>query len=223
MGMKHVVFEAGHQFWSPESPLPYALFPLRGVVSMQIPSSPARQIEVGMVGYEGFAGVPLFFSAKQDRMTAVALTAGEAMAATPAVFRDCLRIAAFRTAVESYINFFITMLAEISFCTRVHAIDKHIIGRLLLIQERTNTGSLHLTQDAFSRLLGVRRATISQAVAQLREQDIIEYDHRGRLTILDQTRLERLRCPCFQAIRAEFDHLPRAGSTPQKEKLRSGK
>jgi CRP-like cAMP-binding protein len=208
-GMKHIVFEAGEQFWSPERPLPYALFPLRGVVSMQLAASSGGQVEVGMVGHEGFAGVPLFLGAEEGRMTAVALTAGEALAAPPEVFRDGLKTAAFRTAVERYIHFFVAMLGEISLCNRVHVIEKLIIRRLLLMQDLTNTDSVHLTQDVCSRLLGVRRASISQAAGRLQKQGAIEYDHRGRLTILDRSRLEELACPCYHAIKADFDRLLR--------------
>jgi len=52
-----------------------------------------------------------------------------------------------------------------------------------------------VTQDFFSRLLGVRRASVSRAAARLQKQGAIQYDRRGRLTILDRQQLGKAACP----------------------------
>jgi CRP-like cAMP-binding protein len=205
--LRHVVFEAGEQLWSAESPIAFALFPLRGVVSLQITADGRKRADIGLLGREGYAEVPFLLGAKQTRLSAVALTAGEAMLMAPDLFRTYMADKRFREAMESYIRLFLVMLSQMSACNRVHVIEKTLIGRLLLMQDRTQTDTFQVTQDFFARVLGVRKATVSRAAARLQKQGAIGYDRRGRLTILDRRALEQQACSCYQAIKAESDTL----------------
>ncbi len=205
--LTRVVFDAGQQFWLPGDPIPCALFPSRGVISLQRSPSPARRVEIALVGSEGFVGVPLVLGSDTTRMVAVALTAGEAVAMPKDVFREYMRAVAFRTAVERYVNAFIVLLAERSLCHRVHVLQEFLATWLLHIQDRTQSDFLQATQDFCSRMLGVRRASISRAAAALQERGAIQYDRHGRLAILDRGRLEKLACPCYRVIRTEFDRI----------------
>lgn len=201
-----ITFEAGQQFWGPNALIPYALFPLRGVISVQVVSPPSKHVEVGIVGRDGFAGVPLLLSVKRSQLMAVALTAGDAVAMRPAVFRSYLS-GPFRATLERYVHSFMVMVANISLCNRVHAIEKLCIGRLLLIQDRMQNASFQVTQGLFSRSLGVRRASVSLVAVKLQNLGAIRYDRRGRLTIVDRDQLEKLACPCYHAMKTEFGQL----------------
>jgi hypothetical protein len=203
--LQHVSFEGGHQFWSPDEPVPFALFPLRGIVSLEMPVAPNRLVEVGIVGREGFVGVPLFLGLEHALFVPMALTRGEAIIMPPEVFRAYLRNIAFKSAVERYVHQLIAMLAEISLCNRVHDIEKVWVGRLLLIQDRTQTDSFQISQEFFSRVLGVRRASLNQVAADLQSQGAIAYDRRGWLTIRDRRQLEDRACSCYHALKARFD------------------
>jgi CRP-like cAMP-binding protein len=200
-----VVFEAGHLFWPPGEPIPFVLFPERGIVSLQLSPSPGKLVEVALVGREGFAGVSLLLGAEIPYMPAVALTAGEAFAMPPEVFHEYLHARVFRTAAEQYLRQFVVMLARMSVCHRVHGIEKLCVDCLLLMQDRTGTDSFHVTQAFFSGILGVRRASVNRAATRLQRAGAIQYDRRGRLTILDRGKLEKLACSCYYAIKAESD------------------
>jgi CRP-like cAMP-binding protein len=197
----------GERLWTSGAPIPYVLFPVRGVVSLQIAADEGKQADIGLVGREGCAEVSCLLGAGQTRTIAVALTAGEAIVVKPNTFRIWLDDRRFREATERYMQMFLTMLNRISACNRVHKIEKNFIGRLLLMQDRTQSDSFQLTQDFFSRILGVRTATISRAAAALQKQGAIRYDGRGRLTILDRRQLERQACSCYGVIKAEWDDL----------------
>lgn len=205
--LKHVVFEAGDQLWTSDTPLSYALFPLRGVVSLQVSPYEGKYVEVGLVGPEGFADVTCFLGAETTRLTAMALTAGEAMVMERSLFVAYLSDSRFKEAMQHYMRVFLVMLNRISVCNRAHVIDKTLIGRLLLIQDRTQADSFQLTQDFLSRVFGVRKASISRAAARLQNEGAIRYDRRGRLTIVDRKKLERRACSCYLAIKRETDGL----------------
>ena len=205
--LQHIVFDAGEQLWTADAPVPYALFPLRGVVSLQISADHGKRADIGLLGREGFAEVPLFLGSEQTHMFAVGLTGGEALVMPPDLFRTYLGDARFRDAMERYMRLLLVMLSHFSLCNRVHVIEQTIIGRLLLMQDRTQADSFQLTQAFFAQILGVRKATVSRAAARLQEQGVIRYDRRGRLTILDRRQLERLACSCYKAIKDESENL----------------
>ena len=208
--LKHVVFAAGTQFWQEGEALTHVLFPVRGILSLQMPAGPGKRVEVGLVGTEGIAGISLLLGEPKARMTVVALTDGEAVLMPRKVFQSCLDSPGFRAAVNQYLRFFILMLAKLSACHRAHVVESLCAGRLLLMQDRTRSDSFQVTQDFLSRLLGVRRATVSRAASQLQKGGSIRYDRRGRLKILDRGRLEKAACSCYRAIKADFDRLVKA-------------
>jgi len=203
--LEHVVFEAGQELWRAGDTSPYAFFPIRGAISLQVTPSPGKHVEIAMVGPEGFAGVALALGDGVTRATAVALSPGEAVVAPREVFRRWLTTPQFRNAVERYNALFVALISNILACSRVHVLEKVCVGRLLQIQDRTHNETVHLTQDTFARHLGVRRASVSRAVAGLQRSGAIAYDRRGRVTITDRRHLEKLACPCYQRIKAGFD------------------
>jgi CRP-like cAMP-binding protein len=205
--LRHINFEVGQELWAADAADTCAVFPLRGLLSLQIVASPGRAVEVGLVGREGFAGLGLSFGSEKQGMTTIALTSGEAMLMPAAVFRAYLTSTAFHGAVERYTHLFLTMIAHGSACNRIHVIEEFCTSRLLQMQDRTQTEHFSLTQDSLSRHLGVRRASVNRALVQLQRDGMIRYDRRGQLTIADRRGLEKGACSCYHAIKVAFDRL----------------
>jgi CRP-like cAMP-binding protein len=205
--LKHITFEVAERLWAADAPLKYVLFPIRGVVSLQVLVEDGKQVAIALVGPEGYAELPHLFGAKHTRLVAVALTAGEALLMKPDQFRAHLAENRFRAGIEQYAQMFLVMLNRISVCHRICVIDKALIRMLLLLQDRTRSDSFQLTQDFLSRVLGVRKATISRAATDLQKAGAIGYDRRGRLEIRNRPQLERQACSCYHAIKSESDRL----------------
>ena len=75
-----------------------------------------------------------------------------------------------------------------------------------MMHDRTQADTFPLTQEFFSEMLGVRRATINLALGILKEAGLIRYV-RGQMTILDRSGLEAASCPCYELIRQEYRQL----------------
>lgn len=202
--LKRVPFETGYTFWEQGDSLASVLFPLRGVISLQAVPSARKRVEVAQVGPEGFADASVFLRGSYAYTSAVAITAGEAVWMPADLFRRCLAQRSFQAAVERYVNFLVVMLQQISTCSRVHGIEDACAGRLLLILDRSETSAFQLTQDAFSKQLGVRRASVNRGVAVLQRAGVIAYDRRGHLTVLNRAALEKTACSCYHAIESHF-------------------
>lgn len=202
--LKRISFYGGHCFWDEAAAISHVLFPLRGVISLQAVSSPRKRVEVAQVGPEGFADASVFLRGVGAYTSAVAITEGEALLMPVDVFRRCLSERSFQIGIERYVNFLVVMLQEISTCNRVHGIADACAARLLLMLDRSDTPAFQLTQDAFSKQLGVRRASVNRGVVQLQRAGAIAYDRRGHLSVLNRAALEACACTCYRAIQTQF-------------------
>jgi hypothetical protein len=162
-------------------------------------------VEIGQVGREGLAGLAQVLRGDQPQMVPVALTPGEALVMPVDMMTMLLRNAPFRVAVDRYIRLLLVMLSRISVCNRIHVIEKLCVARLLLMQDLGQSATFPVTQDVFARHLGVRRASVSRVAAHLQKVGAIQYDRRGRLSILDRRLLEERACSCYLAIKTEID------------------
>jgi Mn-dependent DtxR family transcriptional regulator len=77
---------------------------------------------------------------------------------------------------------------------------------LLTAHDRMGDGEFALTQEALAQMLGVRRASISAAAAQLQELGLIRY-RRGYVTLVDRQALEQASCECYRIVKAEYERL----------------
>jgi Mn-dependent DtxR family transcriptional regulator len=53
-------------------------------------------------------------------------------------------------------------------------------------------------------MLGVRRASVSEAASHLQERNLIQYSH-GHIRITDRTGLEDFACECYTVVKERFD------------------
>jgi Mn-dependent DtxR family transcriptional regulator len=63
-----------------------------------------------------------------------------------------------------------------------------------------------MTQELIANMLGVRREGVTEAAGRLHKAGMINYV-RGRITVLDRTRLERRVCECYAVVKKEYDRL----------------
>ena len=77
---------------------------------------------------------------------------------------------------------------------------------LLLSLDRLPDNRVIMTQELIANMLGVRREGVTEAAGKLQAQGVIKY-HRGRITVLDRPRLERLSCECYAVVKKESDRL----------------
>ena len=85
-------------------------------------------------------------------------------------------------------------------CNRYHPIGARLARWLLMASDRVITRDLSLTQASLADLLGVRRATINQAITPFQRRNLIRYS-RGKIRILDRKRLEAAACSCYSPAR----------------------
>jgi len=55
-------------------------------------------------------------------------------------------------------------------------------------------------------MVGVRRVSVTEAADHLHDAGLIRY-HRGHITVLDRTGLERRTCECYAVVKKEYARL----------------
>jgi CRP-like cAMP-binding protein len=100
----------------------------------------------------------------------------------------------------------ITQMAQTAVCNRHHTVDQQLCRWLLLSLDRLSSSELAMTQELIANMLGVRREGVTEAAGKLQRLGVIQYA-RGRITVLDRPRLEKLSCECYQVVKRETDRL----------------
>ncbi|MBV8689869.1 MAG: Crp/Fnr family transcriptional regulator [Candidatus Eremiobacteraeota bacterium] len=183
-------------------PIEYALFPIDCVLSRLVEVEGGKSIAIGLVGSEGFAGIPLLLGASAGNANLVVQIPGSAMRVRSDEFLN--RVVASRNEVYAtllrYANMFMTMTAQIAGCNSLHTLEQRLANWILMTLDRTENPELPMTHAFMSQILGVRRPTVTLIATTLRERGLINYT-RGKVRVLDHTRLEQMACECYAILR----------------------
>ena len=195
---KESIYEAGDE-------MNYVYFPLDCIVVLISSVESKATVEVGLIGNEGLVGATILMGAKVSTSQALILTEGKALRLPASIVRkEAKRSSRMRELMLTYANALLAQSAKLAACHRYHTPQARLARVLLMIDDRSQTAELRITQDLLARLLGTRRATVTQASNQLQDTQLIE-SLRGRIRILDRKELEKVACSCYAIIAAQHN------------------
>jgi len=193
--------------YRPDDPMPYVHFPLSGTVSLTAPMRDGHEVEIGVVGREGMAGLPVFLGTDSSPFKAVVQVSGGAVRIKAGALREeAGRGGALHRLLLRYAQAFFVQAAQTAACNRLHPMGGRLAKWLLTTRDRAQSDVLDLTQEFLAVMLGVRRAGVSEAITALEERGLVGHA-RNRISILDGPGLERVSCECYGVVRKEFDRL----------------
>jgi CRP-like cAMP-binding protein len=197
---KKTVFETGEE-------LNFVYFPLDCIIVLISSVEAEASVEVGLIGNEGLAGAQILMGAKHSNSQALILTEGKALRLPAAgLKKEAKRSSRMREGILTYANALLAQSAQLAGCHRYHTPQARLARLLLMINDRMSTSELRITQDLLARLLGTRRATVTQASNQLQDSNLIE-SVRGRIRFPDRKGLEKVACSCYAIIVAQQDEM----------------
>jgi CRP-like cAMP-binding protein len=88
-------------------------------------------------------------------------------------------------------------------CNHVHSMEQRCARWLLVTQDAAEKDTFPITQEFLSHMLGVRRATVNEAVGMLRTAGLITYV-RGKMTVLERAGLESAACVCYETVKRVY-------------------
>jgi CRP-like cAMP-binding protein len=203
--LKTVSLVLGEVLYEPGAAIKHVYFPNDSIISLISELSETSLLEVGMVGNEGMAGLPVFMGVNSSSTRAVVQGAGTAMRMTSAAVRtEANRLGNLHHLLHRYSHSLMAQVSQSSACNRFHFVNARLARWLLMTKDRLGAEKFPLTQEFLANMLGVRREGVSKAAGALQAGKLIRYS-RGVITILDRRGLEAKACECYAIIKAETD------------------
>jgi len=181
----------------------HAYFLQSGIISLLSVTSKDQVIEVGMIGYEGIVGIPSVLRNRraplralvQIPITALKIPADE-------LRREFKRGGELQELILCHTHSLATQIGQVVACNHYHAVEQRLSRWLLMTRDRVHSDTFNLTHEFISYMLGTTRSGVTTAALTLHEAGLIRY-RRGKITILDERKLETAACDCYRVIREE--------------------
>ena len=197
----------GDVVYQPDEPMAFIYFPSGGTISVSVQMADGAEAEVGMIGREGMAGLPVALGTKSAPLKAFTQVPGRGMRVRADLFKEEFdRVGTLHRLILAYAQVFFVQAAVTAACNRLHLLDERLASWLLRSRDRAHSDTLPLTHEFLSVMLGVRRAGVTEAVGRLEAEGLIRHE-RGRIDLADVAGLEQASCECYRVLRAEFDRL----------------
>ncbi len=183
-----------------------------GMISTLSVFSDGKSVEVGLIGKEGFAGLPLIAGFTISNIRVNVQIEGTAFRIDGESLGNCLRqCPTFARQVHQFSQIMAMQVTQVAACNRVHEVEERLARWLLMCADRVSSDTLPLTQDLLGQMLGTRRASVTIAAGMLQKAGLIEYV-RGRLHLCNRTGLESAACECYGTIRSQIQKWQRESS-----------
>jgi CRP-like cAMP-binding protein len=181
---------------------------LRGaVVSLLVPMEDGSAVEGATVGREGVIGLEAVLGEKTSRLETVVQIPGEAVCLDVVGLRAALeRGLVLHTIMRGYALSLLHQMARSAGCNLKHTVRERVARVLLMSYDAVGRSTFPLTHEVLAVMLGVRRASVTEAATSLHNAGLISY-HRGSMTILDAERLKGEACVDYELNRAAHEGL----------------
>jgi CRP-like cAMP-binding protein len=175
-----------------------------GVLSILAVQPDGKTVEVGLIGSEGFCGLPLlvgFRSSPTRAVTQADATAYRCGAETlSALGPQCPEL---MRQLHRYSQRLAVQTTQIAACNRLHDVEERLARWILMTQDRVHSDKLPLTQEFLAQMLGTRRSSVTIAAGILQKAGMISYT-RGSVTILNRQKLAAAACDCYDILQRQL-------------------
>jgi CRP-like cAMP-binding protein len=159
-----------------------------------------KSAEVGMIGFEGVTNLASLLSSHQPAQSLNVSIAGTAMKATKEdLVRELIQQNGSQQAILEYTAQYVGQVSQRFACAVLHRLEQRFAIWLLLLADRLQGDVIHITHEQIAQHLGARRAGITVIALQMQAAGAIT-NSRGRLCLVDRSKLEAMACECYGAL-----------------------
>src|SRR5689334_20971337 len=177
-----------------------------GILSILAVQPNGKSVEVGLIGKEGFLGLPLLVGYRTSPTRVVTQADGSAYRCDAQtlkrVIRECPEL---ETQLHRFGHQLAMQTTQIAACNRLHDVEERLARWILMTQDRVSAKELPLTQEFLSLMLGTRRSSVTIAAGTLQKAGLISYT-RGSITVLNRKKLEEAACDCYGIVQQQLKH-----------------
>lgn len=182
-------------------------FPVDCVISIYHTLGNGALTEIAMIGNEGMFDITHVLGGVGMPYLAIAQTTGHAFLLDRHLLRqefDCDETT--QHTLLLYAQVLLSQMAQTVVCNRHHSLTQQLCLLLLLVNDKSLSDDLLLTQENIADMMGVRRESVTETAGKLRDNGLIDY-RRGHITVIDRPSLEKQCCECYAVVKNEFKRL----------------
>src|SRR5258707_9424945 len=195
--LHQVIHEAGETIKS-------GYFVNAGVISVLAVQPDGKSVEVGLIGNEGFVGLPLLVGYRSSPTRLITQGDGSAYRCDAEALRQLVpQCPELGQELHRFGQRLAMQTTQIAACNRLHDVEERLARWILMTQDRIGSDNLPLTQEFLGQMLGTRRSSVTVSAGILQKADLISYT-RGSVTILDRKGLEDAACDCYAIIQQQL-------------------
>ncbi|MGH6737266.1 MAG: Crp/Fnr family transcriptional regulator [Methyloceanibacter sp.] len=184
-------------------PIEYLYFIEEGLVSVLASAGKGNAVEVLLIGREGVVGIPGALGLGTTPLRHVVQVEGSAVRIrVDDVGRFMAEMPQLRALLLNDLHAAFLESSQSAACSLSHSFPQRLARWLLTAQDRCDRDELPVTHDLLARILGVRRATVSEAIKSFVGKGILARV-RGVIRIRDRGGLENIACRCYRPTRLD--------------------
>jgi CRP-like cAMP-binding protein len=189
------------------APIESVYFLETGVTSVVTRTGRGRRIEIGLVGRDGFAGVPVLLGADRTPHDTFMQVGGSALRMQAEAFRQALEQSpSLQGLLLRFVQVFHIQTAQTAACNGSHGVGRRLARWLLMCHDRLDGDELPLTHEFIAVMLGVRRPGVTEALQMLEREQAIRAERRN-IVVLDRRKLEETAGDSYGVPEAEYERL----------------
>jgi hypothetical protein len=184
----------------------YVYFPTSSLFALLWPMEDGAQIQTGLVGNEGVAGIGLCLGTLGIPGRTVVQSGGYAYRLAAAVLKaEFDRRGLLQHLLLRFTQVLLIQMAQSAVCREHHSIEQQLCRWLLLTLDGSPSDPLAQANDSIADMPDGRRAGMTEAANQLKAGEVLQY--RDGKIALDRPRLELRVCDCYSIGKVELDGL----------------
>jgi CRP-like cAMP-binding protein len=200
-----VPMKFGETLQAADRPIEHAYFPTEGYISLITPNGGAESVEVGLIGPEGVLGATLLLDVAVSPLQGLVQGAGSALRIRAKELKKLLgKSPGLSKKLNAYLFVLMAQIAQTAACNRFHRIEARLARWILMTQDRAHQTEFKITHDFLAKMLGVRRAGVTEAAGALQAKKLIRY-RRGVMQVLNRRALEIAACPCYRIFNSAYE------------------
>ena len=188
-------------------PMDYVYFPTTCMISLLYVMENGDSAEIAVTGNDGLVGVAVFMGGDGMSSRAVVQNAGECYRLKANAMRKEFALGGSLQHLSlRFTQALIAQMVQTGACNRHHSLEQQLCRWLLLTLDRLPGKQVTMTQQLIGNMLGVRRAGVTEAAANLVKRGAIRYKG-SHIMVLNRAKLERRACECYAAVKSEIKRL----------------
>ncbi len=206
---KKVIYNVGDE-------IDFVYFPSGGLISEMAILADGGGLEVITIGREGAFGISALYGSLLSAHEITVQISGAAWCVSIAALRRLLNTCPIlRDRLSAYSQALFLEAAQTAACTGRHSVPQRCASKLLNASRRSGTNNLPLTHENIAHSLGVRRAGVTNAIAEFERKGSIQC-MRGAIEILDVAQLAAAACECSDCKQSDVG-APQMGAVSSRQ------